>query len=205
MERGSITEMYSQDWRIPKMLLHRILTLAAERGRVLLLYVQDFGGFDPYLLRLMSKKLGIPWDLVDANISIARAFKFEGALGLLEKATDEPSDFALVADPYLHVEHDLRGLASASALTGLLRRLLVDERTVVVFNKTSPNGISPAGGNFHAHSIHALIRLEKRSRGLVEAELVKHPFLPSRVEWFYERELGGAARWEDQPLLSGWL
>jgi len=202
VEENSFTEFYSPDNRLLSLLCHRLAVLAAEKGKTLLLYVQEFGGLDPYLLRAMAERLFVPWDLVDSNLRIARAFKFEDALELVSSAVKEDSRFLLVFDPYLHVEfHDLR---DASRLTWLMKLPSAD-RTVILFNRPIKEKFSPLGGSYHAHSVHILLRLDPVGRrGTVKIRLVKHPSIPPTSVLVKRGELEGL-RWEGRHLLSEWL
>ncbi|MDK2464105.1 MAG: hypothetical protein QI223_04980 [Candidatus Korarchaeota archaeon] len=204
IEERSLTEFYSPSVRIVGLLYHRIAVLASAKGRTLAVHVQDFGGLDPYMLRSMARRIGADWRTVEENLMVARAFKLEDALDLLSRASREESEFALVFDPYLHV--DWREAWTATRLTQALRELAAD-RTVVSFNRCSLDGRgwSPLGGTYHAHSIHAVVRLDPRPRGLVRATLVKHPSRPQASEWLTVGELGGASPWEGLPRLSEWL
>lgn len=201
IEESSLTEFYSPDLRVLSLLYHRMAVLAAQVGRVLALHMQDFGGLDPYLLRSMARRLQIPWDVVESHLKLARAFKLEDAVNLLAKAQGESADFALVFDPYMH--WDWRRGWLATTMTWLLKSLTQD-RTVVTFNRALEGRWSPLGGSYHAHSVHALIRLEASRRSLVRAILVKHPSLPPGAAWFSLAELEGLS-WGGRRLLSEWL
>ncbi len=202
IEENSLTEFYSPDNELLSLLCHRLAVLSAEKGKTLLLYIQEFGGLDPYLLKTMAERLSVSWNLVDTNLKIARAFKFEDALELVNSAVKENSEFILVFDPYLHVEfHDLQ---SASRLTWLMK-LPSNDRTVILFNRPIEERFSPLGGNYHAHSVHILVRLDPvGGRGTVKIRLVKHPSLPPTSALIKKRELEGL-KWEGQHLLSEWL
>lgn len=204
VEERSLTEFYSPSLRIVSLLYHRIAVLASTRGRTLAIHVQDFGGLDPYLLRSMARRLGVGWRSVEENLRVARAFKLEDALDLLLRAWGEEVEFALVFDPYLHVEW--REAWTATRLTQLLRRLSLDG-TVISFNRCSLDGRgwSPLGGTYHAHSVHVAVRLDPRPRGLVRATLVKHPSRPGASVWVTVGEMGGASPWGGLPRLSEWL
>jgi len=204
IEECSLTEFYSPSVRIVGLLYHRIAVLASARGRTLAVYIQNFGGLDPYLLRSMARRLGVGWQTVEENLRVARAFKLEDALDLLSRASRGGSEFALVFDPYLHV--DWREAWTATRLTQAIRELAAD-RTVVSFNRCSLDGAGwlPLGGTYHAHSVHAAVRLDPRPGGLVRATLVKHPSRPPASEWLTAGELGGASPWEGLPRLSEWL
>lgn len=204
IEERSLTEFYSPSVRIVGLLYHRIAVLASARGRTLAVHVQDFGGLDPYLLRSTARRLGVDWQTVEENLRVARAFKLEDALDLLSRARAEGSDLALVFDPYLHV--DWREAWTATRLTQAIRGLAADG-TVILFNRCSLDGRgwSPLGGTYHAHSVHAAVRLDPRPGGLVRATLVKHPSRPPASEWLTVGELGGASPWEGLPRLSEWL
>ncbi len=204
LEENSLTEFYSPSLRIVGLLYHRIAVLASAGGRTLAVHVQDFGGLDPYLLRSLARRLGVDWQAVEENLRVARAFKLEDALDLLSRASREDSEFVLVFDPYLHV--DWREAWTATPVTQLLRRLAAD-RTVASFNRCSLDGRgwSPLGGTYHAHSVHAVVRLDPHSKGAVRATLVKHPSRPPASEWLTVGELGGVSPWAGLPRLSEWL
>ncbi|HIE23848.1 MAG TPA: hypothetical protein EYP68_06430 [Candidatus Korarchaeota archaeon] len=202
IEEKSLIEFYSPDNRLLSLLYHRLAVLAAERGKTLSLYVQEFGGLDPYLLETMAKRLSVPWEVVDHNLRIARAFKFEDALELINSVIKEDFEFLLVFDPYLHVE--LRDLHRASRLTWLIKFPSKD-KTAIVFNRPVEEKFSPLGGNYHAHSVHILIRLDPiGKRGTVRIRLIKHPSIPPTSLLINKKELEGL-KWEGQHLLSEWL
>jgi hypothetical protein len=202
IEENSLTEFYSPDDGLLSLLYHRLAVLAAEKGKTLSLYVQEFGGLDPYLLETMAERLSVPWAVVDHNLRVARAFKFEDALELINSAIEEDFEFLLVFDPYLHVE--LRDLQRVSRLTWLIKFPSKD-KTVIVFNRPVEKKFSPLGGNYHAHSVHTLIRLDPMGkRGTVRIRLVKHPSIPPTSLLINKKELEGL-KWEGQHLLLEWL
>ena len=179
LPEGWVVEFFG-DWDVIEVLLHRAAVALSAFGRVYVVFTQDFGGLNPYLMGRLSKVLRS--DL--SNVFIARAFKVEDTLALLKEAAEEGVKEVLIADPYLHLPNDPRKYWLGTAVTAGIRELVRSGAEVAVFNRVSRFGrFLPEGGNYHHHSIHVLVRLSRGSVS-VRADLIKHPLKPHVIKYF---------------------
>ncbi len=189
IEENSLTEFYSPSFRVLRLLYHRLI-LSLVRVGVISIHVQEFSGLDPYLLRSMAKRLEVDWNLVEANFRIARGFKVEDVLALVDAAAHLSVPVVLVFDPFLH--------GGDPHLSWKIRSL-IERATVVSINRGSAH---PRGGRYHSHTVHTLIRMSPLGEA-VRIELVKHPSLPGSTTYITMGELMG--EWGGQRPLLEWL
>ncbi len=189
VERSSLTEFYSPSFGILKLLYHRLILSLVEE-EVVAIHAQEFSGLDPYLLRSMARRLGIDWSLVETNFRIARGFKVEDVLALVDAAAHLSVPVMLIFDPFLH--------GGRPDLSWRIRDL-TRRATVLSVNRGSTH---PIGGRYHSHTVHTLIRMSPLGEA-VKVELVKHPSLPSSTIYITTRELMG--EWGGQRPLLEWL
>lgn len=189
VERNSLTEFYSPSFNVLRLLYHRLILSLVGDG-VISIHAQEFSGLDPYLLRSMARRLGVDWNLVEANFRIARCFKVEDVLALVDAAAHLSVPVVLIFDPFLH--------GGGPDLSWRIRDL-IKRATVVSINRGSTH---PRGGRYHSHTVHALIRMSPLGEA-VRVELVKHPSLPSSTTYITMGELMG--EWGGQRPLLEWL
>lgn len=188
IEERSLTEFYSSDQKLMKLLYHRLILSLSEQP-LLAIHVQLFGGLDPYFLTRISKALGIGLNRIEENVRVCRAFKIEDLLEALRLA-EKWKGVLMIYDPFVH--------GSRNDLSWLMKNL-TKYNTLICVNRGMKN---PRGGSYHSHVPHALIRLSKVKSG-IKAELVKHPSLPERSTLLTLEELVGS--WGGQHQLSDWL
>jgi hypothetical protein len=172
LEPSAITEFYGYNWRLVKMLMHRIIGEISLRRYIDIIYNQLFDGLDPYLLLRIVKKLGGNWDIAESNIRLIRCFKPED---LIEALSHYRGDLLVIVDPYLHIDDPIKKWVEASSISAAIYKLLLNEVTIIVFNKTFHIGYRPSGGNFHHHIIHYLVRVEAGGEGYILLKLEKSP------------------------------
>ncbi len=189
VERNSFTEFYSSSFNVLKLLYHRLILSLVGYG-VISVHVQEFSGLDPYLLRSIGRRLGVDWNLVEENFRIARGFKVEDVMALVDAVAHLSVPVVLIFDPFLH--------GGGPDLSWKIRDL-IKGTTVVSINRGSTH---PRGGRYHSHTVHALIRMSSLGE-VVRVELVKHPSLPSSTTYITMGELMG--EWGGQRPLLEWL
>lgn len=189
VEERSITEFYSPSLGVMRLLYHRLILSFVELG-IVLIHAQDFTGLDPYLLRVMARRLGIDWSLVESKVRLARGFKLEDVMVLLDSAEDLGVPVVMIFDPFLHGNH--------AGLSWKIRDL-IRSSTVLSINR---GRVYPRGGRYHSHTAHALVRMHPLEDA-VRAELVKHPSLPYARAYIPIRELMG--EWGGRRPLLEWL
>ncbi len=180
---GWIVEYYG-DWGVVNALMHRVIALTAvEFGGVAVVLTQEFGGLNPYLIVRLAKFFGGGREVLE-KVFVARAFKLEDTVALLEEAVEARPGRVVIVDPYLHLSSDPRTYWRATPITGYLRAFAASGSEVTVFNRVSKFGARlPEGGNFHHHSVHVLVSLTRLGRS-VRAELIKHPLKPYATTYF---------------------
>ncbi|MCD6323674.1 MAG: hypothetical protein J7L55_01000 [Desulfurococcales archaeon] len=194
---GWIVE-YFGDWGVVNLLMHRVIAANAAGDGVAVVLVQDFGGFNPYLVRRFCMFFGTDF----SKVVVSRAFKLEDALAALSAALREGFSRVVVADPYLHLPQDPRRYWEATPLTAGLRALAQGGAEVAVFNRVSRFGsYRPEGGNFHHHSTHVMIRFRKGRRG-IRVDLVKHPLKPEETVYIDVKDIYLP---RSRPTLTKWV
>ena len=175
IQLSAITEFYGYNWRVVKLLMHRIIGEIALERRVDIIYNQLFDGLDPYLLLRIVKRLGGSWDIAESNIRMVRCFKPED---LIEALSNYDGALLVIVDPYLHIDDPIRKWVESSTISGSIYNLLSRGTTVIVFNKAHPLGYKPLGGNFHHHIIHYLVKIEGGDGKYLLLTLEKSPEKP---------------------------
>ncbi len=173
--RGWITEFYGGDWRVILMFIHRLVYRLRQRypdAKFILIYNQLFGGLDPYSIS--------PW-YSDAGLEIVRSFADKDIIEILGLYAKMDTDFLIIVDPYLHTFQGRRFKGfGRQAITSRLRRMLVSDAVVILFNRENGYRSLPVGGHILHHIVHVMIRMlqPRKYRRLVLFERVKHPLLP---------------------------
>jgi hypothetical protein len=193
----SFIEFYGE-WSTVLDYLH--YTLSANTN-TRLIYVQLFGGINPYTLTH-----------TDTNL-IVRCFDHNTLLEAFNRVNqDSQTEYTLlVANPYLHAETPRQ----QTEITAHLRSL-AQKRRVVTFNQETKTH-TPKGGYFHASSVHILIHLEtQRRRGgkvgvgvggrdTVYATLTKHPAQPNNKHYTLHLDKNPQYNNPKTPTLLNWL
>ncbi|MCE4624545.1 MAG: DNA recombination/repair protein RecA [Desulfurococcales archaeon] len=196
--KGWIIELYGS---AAMLLAHHAIAEAAGRGLVAVVHVQDFGGFDPYLVRRLARARGVSVD----NVLIARAFRLQDVAPLVEEASRTGARTVVVIDPYHYTPRSPRDYWRLTPITAALRNA-ARRALVVVANRVGKYGrLLPEGGNFHHHSVHVIVRAWETGRGVM-LELVKHPYKPApRRALATWAEVGVAWRWAGRRSLLEYL
>ncbi|BCU71469.1 hypothetical protein [Stygiolobus caldivivus] len=137
-------------WDDVLFLAHRAVAASAPVNVVL---VQEFGKFDPFLVKKFQRLLGNT-----SEVFIRRAFKAEDVKPTIESFDKE----LIVIDPYFH------GKKYTEITSSLRREVWVFTREV--------RGL-PQGGAFNHHSMHVIVKV-KRSKWGFRFYLIKHPTMP---------------------------
>ncbi len=195
--RGWIVE-YFGDWEVVSLLMHRVIAANSVGGGVAVILVQDFGGFNPYLVRRLCRAFGTDF----GKVAVSRAFKHEDVLAVMDVALREGFSKVVVSNPYLHLPSKPEAYWRATPLTARLRALAQGGAEVAVFNRISRFGrLRPEGGNFHHHSTQVMVRLA-RGRVGVRVDLIKHPFKPGGTAYVDLRDIYDPT---PRTTLSKWL
>jgi len=170
-----ILEFYG-DESIVNSLLHYITAYRSKFGRVLVLLNKDFGGLDPYTVMRLTRILNGD----SLKIDVGRGFRFTDTIKLLREARGSKSyDSIVIGYPYFHMPRGFKGYSSATEVTGLSRELSLEDIRVFLFNQVSHMGVwMPEGGNYHHHSVHVIVRVDRARGGRVKARIIKHPAKP---------------------------
>ncbi|MEB3760133.1 MAG: DNA recombination/repair protein RecA [Desulfurococcales archaeon] len=199
---GWIVELYGWEQGV-RLVLHHAIAEASKRGPVTVVHVQEFGGLDPYLLRrLVRFRRGY-----EDNILVARAFRLQDVPGLIREAVSTGSHTIIVSNPYLYAPRSWTSYDKLTPITSALKEASLHDRYVLVFNQSTRMGKGkfPEGGQFHHHTVHVIVRLVARARGLY-ATLVKHVARPvPRSITVPMSELEVGFRWDGQRHLLEYL
>ncbi len=199
---GWIVELYGWEQGV-RLVLHHAIAEASKRGPVTVVHVQEFGGLDPYLLRrLVRFRRGY-----EDNILVARAFRLQDVPGLIREAVSTGSHTIIVSNPYLYAPRSWTSYDKLTPITSALKEASLHDRYVLVFNQSTRMGKGkfPEGGQFHHHTVHVIVRLVARARGLY-ATLVKHVARPvPRSITVPMSELEVGFRWGGQRHLLEFL
>ncbi len=149
LEGNERVEFYG-DWDAVLFLAHRAVAASAPVNVVV---VQDFGLFDPFLVKRLQRLLNN-----EGEVYVRRAFKAEDVKATIESFRGE----VIVVDPYHHRK-------AYTEITSALRR------AVWVFTR-EVKGL-PQGGAFNHHSMHVMVRVSRGKWGF-RFRFVKHPLLP---------------------------
>ncbi|MCE4614271.1 MAG: hypothetical protein F7B60_01890 [Desulfurococcales archaeon] len=185
-----ILEFYG-DRRIVSSLLHYVTAYRSKFGRVLVLLNKDFGGLDPYTVMRLTRILNGD----SLKIDVGRGFRFSDTIKLLREAWDSKGyDSVVIGYPYFHMPRGFKGYSSATEVTGLARELSLKNIRVFMFNNVSHMGVwMPEGGNYHHHSVHVIIRVDRIRGGKIGARIIKHPSKP----------VGGAVSFRSEEVFYG--
>ena len=149
LEGNERVEFYGE-WDVVLYLAHRAVAASAPVNVVI---VQDFGLFDPFLVKRLQRAINNP-----GEVYVRRAFKAEDVKATIESFDGE----VIVIDPYHHGK-------SYTEITSALRR------TVWAFTR-EVKGL-PQGGAFNHHSMHVIVRVTRGKWGY-RFRFMKHPLLP---------------------------
>ena len=193
----SFIEFYGE-WPTVLRYLHYTLSSNTDAR---LIYVQLFGGINPYTLTHSDTTL------------IVRCFDHNTLLEALNRVgQDEQAGYTLlVANPYHHAKTPRQ----QTEITAHLRSI-AQERRVITFNQETKTH-TPKGGYFHASSVHILIHLEtqrRRGRGVrrgiggwdtLYATLTKHPAKPSNTHYTLHLDKNPHHNNPKTPTLLNWF
>ncbi|MCE4606128.1 MAG: hypothetical protein F7B59_02200 [Desulfurococcales archaeon] len=170
-----ILEFYGEE-SVVSSLLHYITAYRSRFGSVLVLLNKDFGGLDPYTVMRLTRILNGD----SLKIDVGRGFRFSDTVKLLRKAGNSKDyDSLVIGYPYFHMPRGLKGYSKATEVTGLARELSMEDIRVFLFNHVSHMGVwMPEGGNYHHHSIHVIVRVDKVRGERIRARIIKHPSKP---------------------------
>ncbi|WP_131160410.1 hypothetical protein [Aeropyrum pernix] len=195
---GWVVEVYGGAARL---LAHSAVAEASRRGRVAVVNVQDFGGFDPYLAARLSRMRGGD----PGNILFARAFRLHDVASLVLEASSTGAGTVVVVDPFRFAPRTPLAYSLLTRITGALRAAARRSMVFVANRVTQFGRARPEGGHFHHHSVHVIARAEWRGRG-VFATLLKHPAKPvPQAALAPEPELGVRLLWAGQRPLEEYL
>ena len=148
LEGNERVEFYG-DWDVVLYLAHRAVAASAPVNVVV---VQDFGLFDPFLVKRLQRVLGN-----SGEVYVRRAFKAEDVKATIESFEGD----VIVIDPYHHRKN-------YTEITSALRR------AVWAFTR-EVKGL-PQGGAFNHHSMHVIVKVSRGKWGY-RFRFVKHPLL----------------------------
>lgn len=152
IEREVITEFCGPDWRTITLFLHKFLVNVAKQHKVAVIYNQNFGGIDPYLIIRLSKSMGLNWISIDNNINVIRTFKPDDVVNAINDANEQ---IIFIVDPFLNANHWLK----KAQIIGEIYRLMINNHTVIIFNRKINSNI--LGGHFHNHIIHYIFLIKR--------------------------------------------
>jgi len=196
-----IIEFYGEENTV-NPILHHVTAYRSRFGRVLVLLNKDFGGLDPYTVTRLARVLGGD----SLRIDVGRGFRFSDTVETLREAVNvDGYESVILVYPYYHMPRGLGGYQHATRVTGLARELAVNGYRVFLFNTVSRMGEwMPEGGNYHHHSVHVIVRVDRLRKGRIGARLVKHPSKPTGglASFKLDSVLGGVTA---QRPLTAWL
>ena len=173
LEGNERVEFYG-NWEDVLFLAHRAVASSAPINVVI---VQEFGKFDPFLVKKFQRITGNYGEIV-----IRRAFKAEDVKPTIDSFQGE----VIVIDPYFHRKN-------YTVITSALRR------NVWVFTR-EVNGL-PQGGAFNHHSMHVIVRVSSSKWGY-RFYIKKHPLMP---ELEIPISIEGIYRGEEYKGLLAWV
>ncbi len=198
--RRWIIEFYGEENTL-NQILHYIAAYRSRFGKVLVLLNKDFGGLDPYTITRLARILGGE----SLKIDVARGFRFSDTVETLKEAESlEGYDSVMLAYPYYHMPRGPKGYSHTTRVTGLVRKLSLNGYRVFLFNTVSHMGRwMPEGGNYHHHTVHVIVRVDRLRGGKIGVRLVKHPSKPpsNMASFKLDTVLNGVA----QKPLTAWL
>ncbi len=195
-----IIEFYGRE-RDLWSLMHRSIACLSRKGNVAVLVVQDFGGFNPYLVEKFARILG--GDV--SRIIVSRVFDRE-TTSQAGSSIPEDVDYFVIIDPFLYGASRLDEYWVNSRISGMISKVFHNGRSVLVFNRATRYGSHylPEGGSLHHHIVHVLVRVKRLSgKKSLLVELVKHSFRRESRMILPLVEVDTV--WVEQPLLLEWL
>lgn len=166
-DRWSV-EFYGEDFLV-NYLFHTTLAYNSAWRCVYAIVAKEYGGLDPGLLAKLCRIYGSSL----TNIMVARAFRNEDLVNVLNGLTKRSDELIVVLTPYSYLPSDPRSYWKATSITGLLHQLSLRNQ-VVLFNTASKFGdYMPEGGSMHHHVVKIIVKLWRRGETCY-AKLVKH-------------------------------
>jgi hypothetical protein len=189
LDKQWITEFYG-DFDLVLRVMHYIMAYKSSENTVHVVLNVEFGGIDTlYLIKLCRI-----FDCKLDNIMVSRAFRLNDAVKILEDLASRNDSIILLAFPYNYLPFNPAKYTEATKVTGIIAKISALNQ-VILFNTISKYGnYLPEGGNFHHHMVKVIVRL-KKSKGIIYAELLKHPVKQGGRRIFTEKIL-------DHPLHS---
>ncbi|MDP8003466.1 MAG: hypothetical protein ACP5I6_05510 [Caldisphaera sp.] len=201
IDEGKSFEIYGT-WRAVLSIAHKTIASLSKYGRVGVIYIQDFGYLDPYLIHKHADMIGGNFD----DIYISRAFRRDEIADLINSVKHIGIKSLVIIDPYLFSPQSYLNYSILTPITGSLKELLSYGITVSIFNReTSLGRYLPEGGKFHHHELHAIIKINPYRNGF-QAVLIKHYAKRTPIASFISiKELGDERLWVGQHLLQEWF
>ncbi|MEM4620151.1 MAG: hypothetical protein QW607_08045 [Desulfurococcaceae archaeon] len=179
--RSWIVEFYG-DLSLILKVAHYAMAYMSRLGLVYVVFNLEFGGVDTLYIVRVCRML----DCKLNNIIVSRAFRLSDTVNILEDLSKLKNTNIFLVLPYGYLPVDPLRYSNATKITGLIRRISLDNQ-VIVFNTTSKFGYNkPEGGSLHHHSVNIIVRLSYLRRGLILASLIKHPVKPLSSRVFSE-------------------
>jgi hypothetical protein len=189
LDKHWITEFYG-DFDLVLRVMHYTMVYKSSENTVYVVFNVEFGGIDTLYLVKLCRIFDCKLD----NIVISRAFRLNDAVEILEDLASKNDSIVLLAFPYNYLPFNPAKYTEATRVTGIIAKIAAFNQ-VILFNTVSKHGNHmPEGGSFHHHVVKVIVKL-KQSRGVVYAELLKHPVKQGGRRIFTEKTL-------DYPLHS---
>ncbi|MEM0368719.1 MAG: hypothetical protein QW816_04820 [Desulfurococcaceae archaeon] len=183
LEKHWVIEFYG-DFDIVTKVMHYTMVYRSSENTVYVVFNLEFGGIDtPYLIklcRIFNCKLD--------NILVSRAFRLNDTVKTLEDLASTRNAVILLAFPYNYLPRDPAKYTEATKITGIIMKIATLNH-VMLFNTVSKYGnYMPEGGSFHHHVVKVMVKL-KQKKGVILAELLKHPVKQYGRRVFSEKTL----------------
>lgn len=199
IEKHWIIEFYG-DFDVVAKVMHYTMAYRSSESNVYVVFNVEFGGIDTLHLTKLCRIFNCRLD----NILVSRAFRLNDTVEILEDLISARDAIILIAFPYSYVPRDPAKYVEATRITGIIMKMATLNH-VILFNTTSKHGsYMPEGGSFHHHIVKVLVKLRRR-RGIILAELLKHPVKQYSRRIFSERILLQPMYLPQQKTILNWF
>ncbi len=127
--------------------------------------------YDLYFIRNLLRLMRCD----EEGFLVARAFRLEDVLEMLEEAEEKGVRNLILYSPYTFSPPKPEDYWRLTPLTGRIRRLYNKGLSIALFNTVSKFGVLlPEGGKMHHHQTHVIVKLEISGERSYRATLIKH-------------------------------